>query len=354
MRFLSLLLLATLLLSSAGSEVPWITLLPTENLDSWRSEGGRATFRLEEGEVVGQTTANSANTFLCTRRNWGDFELEYEFLCNQGLNSGVQIRSEVVGKKVRGYQIEIDVDKKQKRFWSAGVYEEGGRGWLDDLSDNKEARDALRPTEWNRVRVVAVGDRIQTWLNGVPAADLIDPVSQTGFIGLQVHGVGGRKDPLEVRWRSMRIRDLGEHRWQAMASFIFADPDRQRVEPQEVSGAAIASGRSLRMRTRLESQTLTLLFRGLRVVIAPGSVSLEDTGGRREALSESLARAVRKGEQVTLARIGTRAVLHVGDRRGAQLKGLSEEPPASAPRWRLQGAGLRVWDVAVLIPVESR
>jgi len=54
------------------------------------------------------------------------------------------------------------------------------------------------------------GDRIKTWINGVPAADLTDSMTRSGFIALQVHGVGSRQDPLSVRWRNIRLKDLGD------------------------------------------------------------------------------------------------------------------------------------------------
>ena len=141
MRALSLLLLATLLLSASERSSPWVTLLPTKNFDGWRKEGGNATYRLEGGELIGQSVPNTPNTFLCTEKKWGDFELEYEFLCDPALNSGVQIRSEVIGSTVTGYQIEIDVDERKKRFWSAGVFEEGGRGFSWQCSEEGIQKD---------------------------------------------------------------------------------------------------------------------------------------------------------------------------------------------------------------------
>ena len=52
------------------------------------------------------------------------------------------------------------------------------------------------------------GDHIQTWVNGVKVTDLNDQQTGSGFIGLQVHGVGDRKDPLRVSWRNLRLREL--------------------------------------------------------------------------------------------------------------------------------------------------
>jgi len=110
---------------------------------------------------------------------------------------------------VHGYQVEID---PSERAYSGGIYDEARRGWLNDLKDNEAARKAFNVKEWNHYRVVAIGDWMRTWVNGVPAADLVDSMTQTGFIGLQVHGVK-TKEPLTVRWRNIRIQDLGSHVW---------------------------------------------------------------------------------------------------------------------------------------------
>jgi hypothetical protein len=42
----------------------------------------------------------------------------------------------------------------------------------------------------------------------VPAADLKDAVTPTGFIALQVHTVGKKTDPMQVRFRNIRIKEL--------------------------------------------------------------------------------------------------------------------------------------------------
>ena len=43
---------------------------------------------------------------------------------------------------------------------------------------------------------------------GIPAADILDETARRGHTALQVHGVGARTEPLEVRWRNLRIREL--------------------------------------------------------------------------------------------------------------------------------------------------
>jgi hypothetical protein len=202
----------------------WVDLFNGKDLKGWVQFGGQAKYRAEGGEIVGTTVPNTSNSFLCTQRHYGDFILELEFKVHPDLNSGVQVRSHVYdeetsvqwnGKtikipagRVHGYQVEIDPDVKRGRLWTGGIYDEGRRAWLKDLKDNEPARKAFKPNEWNKLRIECNGDSIKTWLNGVPAADLKDSMTPKGFIALQVHAVGKKEEPLEVRFRNIRIQEL--------------------------------------------------------------------------------------------------------------------------------------------------
>lgn len=182
-----------------------------KTLDGWEQRGGTAVYAVADGTIVGETRPGAVNTFLCTTARYADFELDLHFMIDPELNSGVQVRSdakpEYKNGVVHGYQVEID---PSARSWTCGIYEENMRGWIDDLTDNKPAQSAFRPGEWNHMRVVAIGHHLRTFLNGVPAADIVDePGALEGFIALQVHGVGGRTDPLQVRWKEIRVREIG-------------------------------------------------------------------------------------------------------------------------------------------------
>jgi hypothetical protein len=64
--------------------------------------------------------------------------------------------------------------------------------------------------------VLAVGNRVRTWLNDVPAADLPDfaPIAdRAGFVGLLWPGGAARHDPLRVAWRALRLRDGGSEQF---------------------------------------------------------------------------------------------------------------------------------------------
>lgn len=220
--FLGLLALVTSgAFSQAADEKDWINLFNGKDLTGWIQKGGMAKYRIENDEIVGSSVPNTANSFLCTTKDYGNFILEVEFKVHPELNSGVQIRSqvfeeaktaEIKGKtyefkagRVHGYQVEID---PSARAYSAGIYDEGRRGWLMDLKDNEAARKAFKANDWNKFRVECKGNSIKTFINGVAAADIKDDVTPKGLIALQVHGVGKKTETMEVRWKNIKLKDL--------------------------------------------------------------------------------------------------------------------------------------------------
>lgn len=200
----------------------WITLFDGETLNGWSQRNGYATYRVEDGTILGRTSPGSPNSFLCTTTNFGDFELEFEVKVDDGLNSGVMIRSsqkpESTGSgrneragRVYGPQVEIESSGPDGAE-SGYVYGEAtNRGWLTP-EDRLVPHKAMRDGQWNSYRIVAKGVRIQTWINGKAIEDISDEeIFKThpgGFIGLQVHGIRQGTGPYEVAWRNIRVKPL--------------------------------------------------------------------------------------------------------------------------------------------------
>jgi hypothetical protein len=205
-----------------SQSISWRPLFDGKTLDGWVQKGGQAKYRVEDGQIIGSTVPNTPNSFLCTSREFTNFILELDFKVDDGLNSGVQIRShcfdtattvnlggkeiKIAGGRVHGYQVEID---PSERAWTGGLYDEGRRGYyLNDLKENEAARKAFKHNDWNHFRIECSGDSFKTSLNGVPATDCKDDLTGSGFIGLQVHSVGKRTEPLQVRFRNIRLKEL--------------------------------------------------------------------------------------------------------------------------------------------------
>ena len=207
-RFAAAVSSAAMMLTGMAACADWQPLFNGHDLDGWQRLGGNAEYRVEGESIVGVARADTPNTFLATRRPYGDFILEFEVLVDPSLNSGVQVRSAVNDAGVvYGYQVEID---PSERAFSGGLYDEQRRQWLYPLSRNAQGRQAFRNGAWNHFRVEAIGRAINVWVNGVQTTRLVDDVSDSGFIGLQVHSIN---DPAQagatVRWRSIRILTEG-------------------------------------------------------------------------------------------------------------------------------------------------
>ena len=232
---MTLLTLGVLATPSLWAADGWTALFNGKNLDGWTEHSGKAKYTIEDGVLTGTSVAGTGNSFLVTTQTFGDFELELEFKCDPLLNSGVQIRSEVfpdartlnigtntyklTADRVHGYQVEIDMDAARGRMWSGGVYDEARRGWLfpadgekskQGLAFSEQGVKVSKPGEWNKLRIVADGPSIKTWLNGEPRADITDALTPRGIIALQVHGVGNdaTKTGLKVCFRNIRILEL--------------------------------------------------------------------------------------------------------------------------------------------------
>lgn len=192
----------------SGYAQNWQSLFNGKNLSGWKQLNGSAKYTVENGAIVGHTVRNSNNSFLCTKKTYGDFILEFDFRVDNGINSGVQFRGESLKSyqngRVHGYQFEID---PSKRAWTGGVYDEARRGWLYNLNNNPAAKKAFKNNEWNKARVECIGNSIRTWVNGIACADLLDNTTLNGFIALQVHAIGkdGKEEGKTIAWKNIRI-----------------------------------------------------------------------------------------------------------------------------------------------------
>ncbi len=219
----------TVLLTSASmaSAGEWISLFDGMTLQGWEQKNGTATYEVVDGTIRGTTSEGSPNSFLCSQKEYGNFELEFDVLVDDGLNSGVQIRSQTkpgdasegTGKKKandgpgRVYGPQVEIESSGEQGAEAGyIYGEAtGLGWLvtpENLKPTKKMKDG----EWNHFRVIADGPRFQTFINGELVCDLtheeIYGTHPRGFLGLQVHGIPKGKGPYQVAWKNIRIREL--------------------------------------------------------------------------------------------------------------------------------------------------
>jgi len=195
-------------LQAQTTDLPWLSLFNGKSLDGWEQKGGNAKYSFENGILVGQTVASTPNSFLCTLNNFDDFILEFDVFLDRATNSGVQFRShsnpDFLNGQVHGYQCEID---PSDRKWSGGIYEEAFRGWLFPVKDDIIAQQAFKMGQWNHYRIEAIGANIRTFINDIPVSNLEDDYTKSGFIALQVHSIGDKKEDegIKIKWKNIRI-----------------------------------------------------------------------------------------------------------------------------------------------------
>lgn len=199
-----------------GQEPQWETLFDGSNFDQFEQLNGTAEYLIEDGAMVGISKLKTPNSFMATKKLYTDFILEFEVLVDNGLNSGVQFRSnsfpEFKKGRVHGYQCEIETSPRK---WAGGVYDEARNGWLYPLTLNPTGQKAFITGQWNHYRIEAIGNTIRTYVNGIQCANLVDPTTAQGFIAFQVHSIGKAEDEgKKVRWKNIKIltTNLEAHR----------------------------------------------------------------------------------------------------------------------------------------------
>lgn len=200
-----------------SSSTDYESLMPPPSMLGWDVRNGDAEFEILEDRIIGTTKMDTRNTFLCTKKRYFDFILEFDVQVDSTINSGVQIRSnsnkDYRDGAVHGYQVEID---PSKRAWSGGIYDESRRGWICDLKNNPEGRKAFKNGQFNSYHIEAVKDEFQVWVNGINTANLRDTLTDAGFIGFQIHSIGKDEDAgKKIVWKGIRIatENLDELRW---------------------------------------------------------------------------------------------------------------------------------------------
>ncbi|MCH2207761.1 MAG: DUF1080 domain-containing protein [Lentisphaerales bacterium] len=209
-------LTAALLLSLNTFASDWQDLFDGKSFNGWTEKTKENSFEIVDGTIVGTMVGGKGTTFLCYEKEYSDFELEFEInIINPEINSGVQFRSackEPAGKQkygaVYGPQIELATKKAQSR--SGLIYGQGWKSWLTEK--DVASHTHMKQQGWNKVRLVAIGKSVKTWINGQFIHETIIPddrhaTNSKGFIALQCHGI---KDPgpYKIAWKNIRVKDL--------------------------------------------------------------------------------------------------------------------------------------------------
>ena len=170
-------------------------------------------FRIENAAIIAGSLKRSIpnNEFLCTTREYSDFELKLKARITGGdqdmQNAGVQFRSERIPDhhEVIGFQCDIGSNPSEK-IWGY-LYDESRRKRFLALPDQDDLLEVLKINDWNDIVIRAKGTRIQIWVNGFQTVDYTEEdqqVASEGIICLQIHSGG----PVEASYKDISIIEL--------------------------------------------------------------------------------------------------------------------------------------------------
>jgi hypothetical protein len=207
--FLAALLLAAGVTARGEDKTPrWVNLLKGGDLSKhWTTTGN---WKLDKEGVValkpreGEKGWTRFDAYLWSKKQYKDFEAEFEYKVNKGGNSGfyfhVGDRKSPVAKG-----IEVQIYDSAGKKPGAKLTDHDSGGIIPGIPPTKNA--AKPAGQWNKMKVTCKGGKVTVVLNGEVVNDVrldhakIKDRPAKGYVGFQDHGL-----PLWLR--NVRLREL--------------------------------------------------------------------------------------------------------------------------------------------------
>lgn len=187
-----------------------VKLFDGKTFDGWEGNTGEGEtpkyFTIKDGVIIARNEKENApkiSNYLLTKKPYRNFRLLLEGkLVESKMHSGVAIW----GKK-------FEKDGEKNSYQGHLVMFPSGWGFYDLFRRNMiyQDKDGLAKKAdnggWNKMEILAVGNRIQLAVNGQPVADWSDPkpeLCEAGPIGLQLHS---NTVPQEVHFRGLILSE---------------------------------------------------------------------------------------------------------------------------------------------------
>lgn len=190
-----------------------IRLFNGKDLSGW--VGDEKFWSVEDGEIVGRNTDPlPVSTYLVTEVDFSDFRLTFDFkLVQSEMHSGIALWGKVDPDKGDPFAYVGPLVMFPSNY---GIWDLYGREKIHDNAT--KAKEVGYQHDWNRIEILAQGNRIRTVLNGTLITDWRDPEPDRlveGPIGLQLHS---NPVPQEVRFRKLLLETFPEDRLATLPS----------------------------------------------------------------------------------------------------------------------------------------
>ena len=203
-----ILLGALLLFGCSPKHSGFISIFDGTSFSGW--EGPKEFMRIEDEAIVAGSASKSIpiNQFLCTEKEYEDFELrlQVKFTSTEN-NAGIQFRTKRIPDhhEVIGYQADVGF-LPDRPLWGA-LYDESRRNTFLKEPPSSLILDVLNPDGWNDYRIRCEGNRIHFWINKENVLSYVEEdssIDSKGHVCLQIHS--GK--PAEAWYRNIRVIEL--------------------------------------------------------------------------------------------------------------------------------------------------
>ncbi len=277
-----LLLLAflTLVATSTARAEEFQTLFNGIDLSGWQGQDG--FWSVQDGAIVGESTPEKKvdpNTFLVWQ---GGDVADFEFTATvrfKGNNSGVQYRSQPIDQNqfaLMGYQMDLHPTPSLfgmlygEKYGKRGkIAMRGQRVEIDADGTVKQLgkvgnNDKLTDWQWNKIRIIAVGDRLIHQVNSVTTIDVTDQhqdAMPSGRLGLQLH----KGAPMRVEFKDLQLRKLDAKEGKQLVAELAMSSGTTAEEPKATATAAAAAQNGGGTRNRKTDTSSLHIAQGFQV-----------------------------------------------------------------------------------------
>jgi hypothetical protein len=178
------------------------------NSDGWHGLAG--FWHVKDQSIVGTVpVGQKAHTFLCSDREYKDFELKFRARLLGGIgNSGVNFRSKIRDPQkfsLVGPQCEICAQDRNRKYPTGSlVTEPTGEPFLAPVAADVDR--IFKLGDFNDFEIRCVGQHVRIKVNGQTTVDADFPsMPDQGLIGWQMHG---GNPPREVTFKDIEFTDL--------------------------------------------------------------------------------------------------------------------------------------------------
>ena len=174
----------------------WTPIFNGRDTAGWTPLSGQGDATVSDGALQ---LSGGESFSLRTEESYDDFV--FETWVKADTQGGILFRNP--GEDAAdGYRVDVD---PTDGMMTGSLYNIASENYLVDTSGEDVSQMAFHPDQWNYLRILADGEVIRVWVNGITTAWLTDDAHSSGYLGLQHLGGDG-----SIEFREMSVNPIAD------------------------------------------------------------------------------------------------------------------------------------------------